>query len=56
MTNRQRYPWAYQRMIVQVEIETRPTPKQLQDWKDLWTWLLSPLPEPDRPLDEGTGL
>jgi hypothetical protein len=56
MRTRGHYPEAFMKMRVEVEIETNPTPKQEQDWKDLYTWLLRPRPEPDRPLDAGTGL
>jgi hypothetical protein len=48
------YRGLYAGIIIEVRIETHPTPTQLQDWKDLWTWLLSPCPDADTEETEPT--
>ena len=51
MPENQTYWGIYRGMIIEVQVPAHPTPTQLQHWKDLWTWLLSPRPQPVSPFD-----
>lgn len=51
MSESQTYRGTYRGMIVEVQVPTHPTPTQLQKWKDLWTWLLTPPHVPEEPCD-----